>query len=230
MSAKKTTASPMAIPAEGFKFLAMLEKNNNKAWFDEHRADYQQHLLDPLKIMVMALGPRLEKKIPGLKYDPRVNGSIFRINRDTRFSKDKRPYKTNAGVFFWAGGAEKMACPGVYIHLEAKRVMMGAGIYMIATEHMDRYRKFVASSGGLLAKAVAKAGAHGFEIGGESLKRVPSGYPQDHKYGDYLKMKGFWVHKGYPSERLTQGDLPQWIAGELTPAIDVVKVLVKALF
>lgn len=224
------TETPFTIPNEALSFLAGLERNNNKRWFDAHKAEYQENVLTPLKMLVTALGFALSGKLPGLKHDPRVNGSIFRINRDTRFSRDKRPYKTHAAVFLWVGPAEKLACPGVYFHLDASELMLGAGVYMFARESLDTYRRNVAAKGGALAKAIAKAETAGFELGGEKLKRVPSGFPPDHKHAELLKMKGLHVGKTYPAKKATEGDLIGWLVKEYAPTLELVKALEKMLF
>jgi len=221
---------PFALPKTALAFLSGLERNNNKAWFTAHKSDYEENLLEPLKFLVMGMGAAFSKKLPGLNYSPKVNGSIFRIYRDVRFSKDKRPYKTNAGVFLWAGSSAKLTCPGIYFHLEAKSVMLGSGIYRISKETIDRYRKHVAVKGSALTRAIAKAEKAGFKIDGEKLKRVPSGFDKDHKYAELLKMKGLWVGKTFPSSKVTRGDLIGWLKKEYAPSLDVVKALGKAVF
>ncbi|MBI5815602.1 MAG: DUF2461 domain-containing protein [Nitrospinae bacterium] len=231
MAKKKESADEFFhFPAEALKFLSGLSRNNNKQWYEAHKADYQKHLLEPLKDMVAAIGPILARKVPGLRADPRVNGSIFRINRDTRFSKDKSPYKTHAAAFMWAGPGEKLACPGVYFHLDAKELLYGSGLYMFAPESLGFYRRFVAEKGGELARAVKKAEKAGFELGGEKLKKVPSGFPPDHEHAELLKMKGFHVMKTYPAKKVTEGDLIGWLVKEIEPSLDVIKTLEKAIF
>src|SRR5438876_5955775 len=93
-------------PAEGIQFLRDLRANNNKAWFDAHRKVYEEYLLEPAKQFVLDAGERLRKIAPGIHAEPRVQGgSILRINRDTRFSKDKSPYKNHLDFFFWEAGS-----------------------------------------------------------------------------------------------------------------------------
>ena len=226
----KTKDAPFSIPEEALSFFSALERNNNKAWFDKNRAKYQENVLEPLKFLVMALGSALSKKLPGLKYEPRVNGSIFRINRDIRFSRNKNPYKTNAGVFLWVGPGHKLACPGVYFHLEAGRVLLGSGVYMFAKESLDLYRRYAAVKGAALARAIARAERAGFSLEGEKLSRVPSGFPKDHEYAELLKMKGLSVIKEHPARKVTGGDLVGWLTQEYTPTLELVKTLEKAVF
>ena len=103
---------------------------------------------------------------PGVVADPRTNGagSIFRIYRDTRFSKDKRPYKTYLGILFWQGRGKKMENPGFYFHLEPKGLMLGAGTYTFMKQGLEAFRKAVVhrTRGPALAKAVKKV-ANGFK-------------------------------------------------------------------
>ncbi len=230
MARSGKSAKPFAFPKGALTFFAGLEKHNDKAWFTAHKTDYEENVLEPLKILVMELGSAFFRKLPGLKYEPRVNGSIFRIYRDTRFSKDKRPYKTHAGAFLWVGPGPKLACPGLYFHLEAKTVMLGSGVYMFARESLDRYRRHVTAKGAALAKAIAKAEKAGFKLGGEALKRVPPEFPPDHKYAELLKMKGLYVGKTLPASKVTKGDLIGWLKKEYAPTLDVVKAIGKAVF
>ena len=94
-------------PKEGLKFLANLKKNNTKLWFEQHREDYNEFVLGPARDFVVAMGDKLKKISPKIIADPRIDKSIFRIYRDTRFSKDKSPYKTNIGIYFWEGKSKK---------------------------------------------------------------------------------------------------------------------------
>ncbi|MBI4666493.1 MAG: DUF2461 domain-containing protein [Nitrospinae bacterium] len=226
MAAKKESA-PFAFPKEALTFFRGLEKDNSKAWFDAHRKDYDQNVLEPLKFMVMALGARLGgKKLPGLNADPRVNGSIFRINRDTRFSKDKSPYKTHAGAYLWLGGREKLRASGLYFQMDARQVLIGCGIYLMQEPELSAYRRNVAEKmGGKLSVALKKAVDAGFTAGGEALKKVPGGFDPNHKHAALLKQKGFFVTREYPAAMATKGDLIAFLAKEFTPALDFVKVM-----
>src|SRR5579862_1483254 len=101
-------------PRSGLEFLSGLAANNNKAWFEEHRNEYEKCLLEPAKDLVVDLGSKLQDQVsPNIQADPRFNGSIMRISRDIRFSKDKSPYKNWLGLWFWEGGPRRsMESPG----------------------------------------------------------------------------------------------------------------------
>ena len=130
-------------PKEMIKFFGKLEKNNNKEWFDRHREDYETYVKGPSIGFVIAMGEKLRSLSPGIKAIPKVNQSLFRINRDTRFSHDKRPYKTNTGIWFWEGERKRMECSGFYFHYGDEKLMLGAGIHMFSNELLKLYRAAV---------------------------------------------------------------------------------------
>lgn len=211
-------------------FFKGLERNNSKTWFDTHRADYHTHVLEPLVALVAGFGAAMDRKLPQLRYDPRVNGSIFRINRDTRFSKNKLPYKTHAGALWWLGPGHKLESASLYFQIDAKTLFLGTGAYMFAKTAYEPYRAFVAGKGGArLATAVARAQRAGWEPGGDSYVRVPAGYSPDHPRGDLLKRKGFYVIKSHPVKEAFRDGLAAWLAKEFAPTLDVARELQKAL-
>ena len=110
-------------------FLGDLTANNSKKWFDAHRKDYEALYVEPAKAFVEAMGPALQKLSPGVRAEPRVNGSLMRINRDTRFSKDKTPYKTTLDLMFTEGEGKMRLCPGFYFRISADELGMGAGMH-----------------------------------------------------------------------------------------------------
>lgn len=122
------------------KFLRNLGRNNDKAWFDAHRAEYEAYYLEPAKAFVEAVGPKLEKIAPNIAWEPRVNGSIFRVNRDIRFAKHKTPYKDHIDLWFWEG-ARKSALSGFFLRIRDKSVHLGAGSHGFSKEALASYRK-----------------------------------------------------------------------------------------
>src|SRR3970282_3008545 len=105
-------------PFEAIKFLSKLKRNNNKDWFESHRDEFNNSVLEPAQEFVVVLGELLRTFVPGIIAIPKTDKSIFRLHRDVRFSKDKAPYKTNLGILFWEGDRKKMDCPGFYFHAE----------------------------------------------------------------------------------------------------------------
>lgn len=183
-------------PRQCLQFYKDLSVNNNRDWFNSHKQNYLDYVLTPAVDFVIALGERLKTLSKAITYDTRTNGagSIMRIYRDTRFSKDKTPYKTNLGIAFGWGG-KKTESPGYYFHLEPDSAAIYTGIYMFSKSMLTAYRDAVvnATLGAELEKALATVRTAGaYEIGGEQSKRVPQGYDPAHKRAELLKYKGFY--------------------------------------
>ena len=174
------------------QFFKKLEKNNTKQWFDQHRNEYEESVLFPSREFVAAMGKRLRKIAPEVNAIPKVNQSLFRINRDTRFSKDKSPYKTCMGIWFWEGSRKRMECSGFYFHQEGDRLLIGAGIKAFPKHLLETYRQAVVDKklGRELAAAVKKVTAAGYAVGGSHYKRIPRGYDENHPNAEFLLFNG----------------------------------------
>jgi uncharacterized protein (TIGR02453 family) len=179
-------------PKELNSFFKNLKKNNAKVWFDNHRQEYEEFVKTPSMAFVVAMGKELKKISPDIQAIPKVNKSLFRINRDVRFSKDKSPYKTHLALLFWEGGNKRMESPGFYFHVEDNNVLIGTGIYMFSRTQLDTYRQSVIDTklGPDLHKTIQKIRKNGYQMWGEHYKRVPRGFDPTHKYADYLKYNG----------------------------------------
>ena len=129
------------IGPELFAFLRELGAHNDRAWFAANRARYDDHVRDPLLCFIADFGPRLAEISPQFVADPRpAGGSLFRIHRDTRFSRDKAPYKTNAGVQFRHAAGRDAHAPGFYLHLEAGEVFAAAGLWHPGPTELGKVR------------------------------------------------------------------------------------------
>jgi uncharacterized protein (TIGR02453 family) len=167
----------LRFPPATLDFLADLRANNERAWFDAHRSRYEQEFVAPAKAFVTAAAPLLERLAPGITAEPRVLGSIFRINRDTRFSPDKRPYKDHLDLWFWHG-ARATAVSGLFLRLTPDELAVGAGAHDLQKDHLRRYREAVADPAGgvALAGIVAELDRAGVGIAGRSMTRPPAGF------------------------------------------------------
>jgi uncharacterized protein (TIGR02453 family) len=182
-------------PKQCTRFLAALKRNNDKFWFERHRSDYDQYVVAPARAFVTALGRRLRKRAPGVNADPRIDKSIFRIHRDTRFSPDKSPYKSHLGIWLWEGGGPRMACSGFYFHLEPRKLGLGTGIYLFPQEYLTPYRESVvdAKHGRALRRALTLCSRlPGCVIGGQRYKRTPRGFDSAHPNAAYLLHGGLY--------------------------------------
>ncbi len=179
-------------------FFQELALNNKRSWFEAHRERYQQQVIVPAQAFVMAMGNRLAKLAPSIIADPRSNGSgsIYRIHRDVRFSKDKTPFKTNLGIFFWHGAPRKGNQPGFYFHLEAENLALYAGSYVFEKNILERYRQAVTHSdrGQQLLRAVKKLESMpGYQAGEAYYKRIPKGYSAEQDPRNFLLYNTFYV-------------------------------------
>jgi uncharacterized protein (TIGR02453 family) len=191
-------------PKRTVTFLRALAAHNDREWFAAHKDEYEAAVMEPARAFVLAMGERLRRLTPGIKAEPRqsgagrprTDGSLFRLYRDTRFSADKSPFKTNLGILFWEGSGSRMENPGYYFHLEPPTLMLGGGLYIIPRPLLERYRRAVADPeyGPELAAIVRKLLSRpGFTIGGEHFKRVPAGYDPDPAAAGLLRHSGLYA-------------------------------------
>ncbi len=178
---------------ELFTFLRQLGRNNNREWFQANKARYEREVRDPLLRFIADFAPHLRRISPHFVADPRpIGGSLFRVYRDTRFSHDKRPYKTVAAAQFRHEQGKDVHAPGFYLHLEPGNVFAGVGLWHPDSNTSRAVRDTIVEKPGDWKRAVnATAFRERFELGGETLKRPPRGYAPDHPLIDDLKRKDF---------------------------------------
>jgi len=188
----------LGFPEEGLQFLEDLKQNNDRDWFQAHKDLYTHTVLRPAQDFVLAFGDALVGISQGIEYGNQANGSgsLFRIYRDLRFTKDKTPYNTSIRMFFWEGLRKKMDNPGFYLIIEPVGGTLYAGMYQFRQPFLDAYRQAVIDDqlGPDLEIAIARiAAAGGYEIGGERYKRVPRGYDSAHERVDLLLYKSLYA-------------------------------------
>lgn len=168
-----------------FTFLRELRDHNDREWFNANKSRYERDVRDPALSFISDFAPRLEKFAPHLVADPRpVGGSMFRIYRDTRFAKDKSPYKTHIGIHFFHESAKKAASvPGFYLHLEPGESFAAAGIWRPDSGALARVREQIAAQSPEW-KALKKSK---LPIEGDTLRRPPRGFDPEHPFIDDLK-------------------------------------------
>jgi uncharacterized protein (TIGR02453 family) len=195
-------------PREARRFFVGLGTHNDRSWFEAHRAEYDTHVLGPMRAFVVAAGKRLRPRVPKLIADPRVGGSVMRIARDTRFSPDKSPYKTWIAARLWDGaGPGKDFGPGFYIHVDAETAYAGGGIYMFDDDQLDRFRVVVSDKRLARTLRTILGRLSGLEIGGSVLKRVPRGFAPGHPAGDLLRHKGLYAGCDLDHRRVSRAAL-----------------------
>jgi len=191
------------------KFLSQLKKNNNKPWFDAHRPQYEAARIDFsnfIQLVIDAL-QKSDTTITGIT----AKDSQFRINRDVRFSKDKRPYKENFGAFIARGG-KKSIYAGYYFHLAPGNSFMGGGLWQPEPANLKKVRQEIDYNWEEFQSIVKNRTfkkIFGDLYKGEdmSLKRMPKGYEEDHPAINYLKLQSLIAEATIPDEDLTKATL-----------------------
>jgi uncharacterized protein (TIGR02453 family) len=195
-----TAVAEASFDAELLTFLRDLETNNDRDWFAANKGRYEQHLVDPALAFIEDFAPRLERISLHFRADARRSGgSLFRIYRDTRFSKDKTPYKTHLGIHFRHESAKDVHAPGFYLHVAPGEVFAGGGIWHPDTPTVGKIRDAIVADPDSWRKATRAAPfARKVELGGDMLKRPPAGFDSEHPLIDDLKRKDFfgWARLG----------------------------------
>jgi|WetSurMetagenome_2_1015567.scaffolds.fasta_scaffold04459_8 uncharacterized protein (TIGR02453 family) len=188
-------------PPEGLSFLRRLKRNNNRPWFQKHKSEYEELVRFPMECLIASLRPRMAEVAPDFEFHSRT--SIFRVYRDTRFSNDKTPYKTNIAASFQARGPKApTGAAGLYVGVELGEIFVGGGIYMPSGEHLKSIRARIDAKPEELREVVEHPSFVKMFGGilGERLQKAPLGYPKDHPMIDYLRLKQFYIGVEYDAK------------------------------
>jgi uncharacterized protein (TIGR02453 family) len=219
---------------EATDFLVELAQNNDRAWFTPRKADYERLLRGPMEAFVTALGECLATRGIPLRADPKR--SIFRIYRDTRFSKDKSPYKTHLGANFpWvADGADADVTDigahanGGYFHLEPGNDYLGGGLWQPETSRLDAFRQSIVDDPAAVRAALQDPGfvaAFGSVESHRLYKRVPRGWPSDHPMADLFRFRDVIFGRRMTDDEIRSPELPDIVADAFAAALPVFRFL-----
>ena len=200
---------------ELFKFLKELRAHNERGWFEGNKARYETAVRDPFSSLIAAIGPPLRKINPAIVADPRlVGGSMMRIYRDIRFSRDKSPYKVSVAAHFSHKMGKKAPAPAYYLHFEPGNSMIGAGMWHPPPAALTQIRDAIVADPRRW-KRVTSDGPFRSSCGmmGESLKRPPAGYDAAHPMIEDLKRKDFITSAALTDEEVCAPDLLETIVG-----------------
>ncbi len=186
-----TTTDPSHFDDRTLRFLKQLARNNNRDWFQANKGRYEQQVLVPALEFIRTMQQPLGRISPHFLAVPKkTGGSLMRVYRDTRFSADKRPYKTNIGIHFRHELGRDVHAPGFYVHIEPGTSFVGAGIWRPDSLSLSLIREMIDDDPSRW-KRVARGKRLNleFQVGGDRLKRAPRGYCDDHPLIDDLKLK-----------------------------------------
>jgi len=219
---------------QALRFLRELTRHNRREWFEAHRETYETELRQPMLALLDELDVRLGTLAPELAVD--AKRSMFRIYRDVRFSKDKSPYKTH--VAFWvshgalgrSSGSAIHGGAGLYFHIEPRRSLVAAGIWMPPPPALARIRAALVADPGGFERARRACGRHYGRLSEEAvLQRVPRGFAANHPAARWLRYQSFTVSRPVKATELRRPDLPDQLARAYAPAIPLVRWLNAAL-
>jgi len=217
--------------AELFEFLAELEANNDRDWFQANRDRYRTVVQEPLLGFIADFAASLRTISPRFVADPRPSGgSMFRIYRDVRFSRDKRPYKTVAAAQFRHEKGRDVHAPGFYLHLERGKVFAGMGLWRPAGATLGAVREAMVDSPRAWKAAVtAPAFAATLELGGDSLKRAPRGYDLDHPLMEDLKRKDLVAARAFADREVLEPGFLDAFADTCRAGVPFMRFLTEAI-
>jgi uncharacterized protein (TIGR02453 family) len=210
-----------------FRFLRDLQANNSTEWFQANKQRFEDEVRAPMLGFILAFGEPLAGISRQFEANPaRSGGSMFRINRDTRFSADKSPYKTNVGAQFRHRACPReVHSPGFYLHLEPRGCFASAGLWHPDRDSLQKIREH------MLAHPRAWSGlkGKGIQVGGESAVRVPQGFDPAHPLAEDLKLKDFYTYLELTEAQVCAPGFLETFAGICRQQAPLVKFLGAAL-
>jgi uncharacterized protein (TIGR02453 family) len=214
-----------------FSFLKDLEANNDRDWFKANKQRYERDAKEPALRFIVDFGGPLQKISPHFNADPRpVGGSLFRIHRDTRFSRDKSPYKTHVGLHFRHEKGKDAHTPGFYLHLERGQIFCGVGLWHGDNPTLTRIRDHIVARPDAWKRAV---GGRRFTtvhtLAGDRLKRPPRGYDRDHPLVEDLMWKDYTSYASFTQKQVTGAGFLDAFAAACRAGAPLVRFLCEAL-
>jgi uncharacterized protein (TIGR02453 family) len=215
-------------PPEGLTFLKQLKTHNTREWFAAHRNEYIEFVKHPMECLIAALAGPIENIAPEMEVNPKK--SMFRIHRDTRFSRNKEPYKTHvAAIFHPKGHWEESA--GFYLHIEPGEVYLGGGVYMPDGQQLKKIRRAISSRSkeflGIVNGAAFRKAFGTLE--GDRLSRAPLGYAVDDPMIAWLKFKQYFVSVAWKESAAGRKDFVGRVASVYREMLPLVRFLNKAM-
>ena len=213
------------------KFLRELKKNNNRDWFNEHKPRYEDDVLDVALNFIQSMHDPLQEFAPHFTAIPkRMGGSLMRVYRDTRFSKNKTPYKTNIGIQFRHEQAKDVHAPGYYLHIDPDEVFLGVGLWRPEPTALAAIRDRISMKQAewLRARDDKTFNRH-YNLGGQPLTRPPRGFDNEHPLIEDIKRKDFIAVKSMNHSEATGPRFQQKVETAFKAATPLMQFLCKAV-
>ena len=223
----------VGFPKDFFAFFRELKTHNERVWFEANKQRFRDSVQAPMSAFIAAMAPRLKKVSKNFVADPKPNGgSMFRIYRDVRFAKDKRPYKEHAACHFRHAAGKDVHAPGFYMHFGANEVYFGGGMYMPESDALGRIRDAIVKRPAAWKAVKANKDfvrAFGGLGGDDVLTRAPHGYDPDHPLIEDIKRKSFFAMHEADMKLAASPNLVDAVAGTFKAASPLMKFLCTAV-
>jgi len=215
---------------ESFRFLRELSENNDREWFLRNKRRYEAEVRDPMLALITMLGLHLRKISPYLTASAKpTGGSMLRIYRDIRFSKDKTPFKTHIAAQFFHSAGKNEPAPGFYLHIGPEESFFGAGLWRPDPETRNRVATaIVAQPENWRAAIGSKQFRSYWTVSGESMKRMPRGFDPAHEFASDLARKDFVATMKYSDQQIFDAYFSETLQKEITSAAPFMKFLTHA--
>jgi uncharacterized protein (TIGR02453 family) len=194
------SSAPTHLSEAALRFLRGLARHNDRAWFEQRRAVYETELKRPMLSIVASVTDAMTNFAPDHVRPPEK--ILMRIYRDTRFSSDKRPYKTHASAWWTRRGLDKTSGAGFYFHVSGKEVVIAAGVYMPEAAQLLAIRRYLLEQHAVYRSLVDDRRMRKLyqPDDGNPLTRAPKGFPKDHPADDLVRQRQWGVHASLPAE------------------------------
>ena len=189
---------------ESIDFLVDIRENNNKEWFENNRYRYDDFILNPSRAFVQEFGEHLQALVPNIKAIPKINGSLFRIFRDIRLSKDKTPMKSRIGLVFWRGSGKRLQSASFYLHFSPDELLFASGIRGFSKDSLEGYREYIKEPrhAGELDAIMVTLKEKGYSFPEPHYKRYPRGFSKESPYAHLSLYASMFAYKNVEPEMI----------------------------
>jgi uncharacterized protein (TIGR02453 family) len=224
-SPASTSAAAPNFRPQALTFLRNLARHNDREWFTPRKAEFEAELKEPMLAIVRKITDAMVTFAPN--HIRPAEKSLFRIYRDTRFSSDKRPYKTHVAAWWSHQGLEKTSGAGYYFHVSAKEVIIAAGAYMPEKDQLAAIRHWLVENHSQFRKLLQSAAVRRAftEFEGNALTRPPKGFPTDHPALDLIQCRQWGLSATLPANTALQPDFAAVIIRHFKLAAPLVDAL-----
>jgi uncharacterized protein (TIGR02453 family) len=225
ISKVKDTIAPAYLRPEALKFLRALQKNNDREWFTPRKAVFDAELKEPMLAIIRKVNEAMESFAPA--YVRPAEKCLFRIYRDTRFSADKKPYKTHVAAWWMPEGFKKTSGAGFYFHVDAKEVIVAAGAWMPDKDQLAAIRHWLLEHHKEFRKVLQTAAIRKTfsEFEGNALTRPPKGFPCEHPAMDLIRCRQWGLSTSLPAAAALEANFATTLARHFKLATPLVEAL-----